>query len=303
MTPTIDQTTLRFDPGSLDTLQVILGAVMFGVALDLSVDDFRRLLRAPRAPLTGFLAQVLVLPALAAGLGVLLPIPASVALGLILVAACPGGNVSNFITHVGGGRTSTSVGMTALSTVAAIVTTPANLALWGSASPRTRALVETVALDPWDMLVSVGVLLGLPVAAGIAVHMRLPRLARALRGPLQGLSLAFFVVFVGVAIANNFDKIAPFLPVVFGPVLLLNALALALGWGAAAATGCDVPDRRAVAVEVGIQNSGLGLVLVFSFFHGLGGMAMAAAWWGIWHILAGLSLAGWWRWQDRRAAG
>lgn len=295
MTHPIDAVELAFDPASLTALQVVLGLVMFGVALDLSIDDFRRLAARPIAPAVGLVAQLLLLPALTWALSRALPIPPSMRLGLLMVAACPGGNVSNFITHVGGGRTETSVGMTAISTVLATVTTPLLLATWGGMSPDTAALLTEVSLDPWDMLRSVATLLLVPIAVGLGVAHRLPALAARLRGPFQILSLAFFGVFLVVAFRANLDHFLAHIGTVFLPVAALNALALGTGYGLAALVGLDVADRRAVAVEVGIQNSGLGLVLVFAFFDGLGGMAVVCAWWGLWHLIAGFGLAAWWR--------
>nr|WP_255216014.1 bile acid:sodium symporter family protein [Pseudenhygromyxa sp. WMMC2535] len=297
---------MAFDANVLFVLEIILGFVMFGVALDLELDDFRHLLRSPKAPLVGLLCQFLLLPALtwalSRGLLAIGLIPPSMALGMILVAACPGGNMSNFLTHLAGGRTTTSIGMTAVSTAAAVVMTPLNIGLWGGLSPDTAAILTEVALEPIDMLRSVTLILGVPLVAGVFVSTRLPALAAKLHPPFKWLSLLFFVSFVFMAIHANFDAFVTYLPAVFVPVAIMNALALALGWSSAWLIGLDGPDRRAVSIEVGIQNSGLGLVLIFGFFEGLGGLALIAAWWGVWHIIAGLSLAGLWTRHDRRAA-
>jgi len=296
----IDQVELAFNPTTLMILNVVLGFVLFGVALDLRVAHFVDLVKSPRAPLVGLVAQFLFLPAVAFGLVSLLDIAPSIKLGVLLVAACPGGNVSNFLTHLAKGNTAVSVGMTLISTTAALVTTPLNLAVWGSLNPDTAALLRSFSLDPLQMLLTVGVLLGVPLAAGMALAHYAPRVAGALRVPLKWLSIAFFAVFVLVAFRANFDHFLNHVGSVFVPVLLLNAGALGLGWGAARLVGLPESDRRAVSIEVGIQNSGLGLILVFNFFDGLGGMAVVAAWWGLWHIIAGMSLAGLWSWFPPR---
>ena len=291
----VDQVQLAFDPTSLQLLNVILGLVMFGVALDLRVSDFHTLLRSPRAPLTGLVCQFLILPALTFGLVWLVAPTPSIALGMILVAACPGGNVSNFITHLAKGNTSVSVGMTAVSTTAAIVTTPLNLAFWGSLYPGTQDLLEEgVRLDPLNMFVTVGALLGIPIVLGMLTAAYLPRVAAVLRTPFKVLSILFFVVFVVGAFGKNFDHFVSWVGIVFVPVLVMNAVALGLGWTAGRLVRVPPADRRAMAIEVGIQNSGLGLILCFNHFDGLGGMAVTAAWWGIWHLIAGLSLAAVW---------
>ena len=131
----LDQVRLAFEPESLVVLNVILGLIMFGVALDLRIDDFRRILREPRAVLIGLTGQLVLLPALTFALIVLLEPQPSVGLGMLIVASCPGGNVSNVITHLGGGNTGVSITMTAITTLAAIVMTPFNLALWGTRDP------------------------------------------------------------------------------------------------------------------------------------------------------------------------
>jgi BASS family bile acid:Na+ symporter len=269
---------------------------MFGVALDLSPGDFRALARDPRGPAVGLVCQFLLLPAAAWALAMVIAATPSMALGLILVAACPGGNVSNFLTQLAQGRTSVSVGMTAVSTVLAVVTTPLNLQFWGTRSTWTQPLLTDVALDPWSMLRSVTLLLLAPVVLGMTVAATAPNAAQRLQRAMKVLSSLFFVAVVGIAFANNLGIFVQGVRWVFVPVALLHATAFGLGYTAATVAGLDEASRRAVAFEVGIQNSGLGLVLIFSFFDGLGGMAVVAAWWGIWHIVAGFAAVGLFRW-------
>ena len=297
----IDELKLAFDPQGLRVLNLALAFIMFGVALDLTVQDFVRLARDPRAPVIGLLCQFLLLPALTFPLAVMIAPTPSMALGMILVAACPGGNVSNVITQLAGGRVTVSVGMTAVSTVAAMVTTPFNLTFWGSLHPSTAALLTHVALDPLQVAVNVAAVLAVPCAVGMTTARFAPRLAQRLRRPMRIVSVVFFALVVAGAFIANFQPFVVAISTVAAPVAALNALALLLGWSTARLAGLPEPDRRAVAIEVGIQNSGLGLVLIFSFFEGLGGMAAVAAWWGIWHILAGLALASGWTYRDRKA--
>lgn len=299
----VDALSVKFDGGSLAALQIALGFVMFGVSLDLKPRDFVDLARDPRAPVVGLICQFVLLPAIACPLALAIAPTPSMALGMMLVAACPGGNVSNFLTQIGNGRLAVSVGMTAVSTLAAVVTTPFNLTFWGTRHPSTAALVQSVALDPIDLFRSVALLLLVPVLVGMTFAWLRPQWAQKVSGVMKLLSLVFFGAVVIGAFSANFDLFLQAIGIVFLPVLLLNAVAIGLGYGAGAAAGLAVEERRAVSFEVGIQNSGLGLVLVFSFFEGLGGMAIVAAWWGIWHILAGLTLVGVYRWQDRARAG
>lgn len=291
----IDQVQLAFDPASLRTLNAILGLILFGVALDLSVEDFRRVARAPKAPLVGLFAQWALLPLLTlAVIAAFDPTP-SIALGMLLVAAVPGGNVSNYFTHLSGGATEVSVSMTAVTTAGAIVTTPVNLAFWSSLHPGARAIFHSVHVDPVQMLLIVGTLLVVPIALGMTVAARAPGLAARLRPIFKVGSLLFFAAFIAVAFQKNFDHFLAHIATVFWPVLALNGLAFALGYAVATAARLGEAERRALSIEVGIQNTGLGLILVFNFFDGLGGMAVICAWWGIWHLVAGLALAGAWR--------
>lgn len=296
----IDSLKLAFDPESLRVLEIILGLVMFGVALSLRVEDFVRIAKKPRAPLVGLVAQFVLLPAVTFGATLLLQVPASIALGMIMVASCPGGNVSNFITYFGRGDTATSVSMTAISTTAAIVMMPLNFELWGSLHPTGSALLSEIALSPGTMLRGVFVLLGIPLVAGMVFARLWPRAAYRLQKPFSVLSLAFFAVFVIVAFVNNRHVFLVAIGHVLIPVFVMNALALATGFYLGRLAKLSVPECRAVSVEVGIQNSGLALVLIFAYFGGRGGLAAVAAWWGIWHILAGLTVASVWRRRDAK---
>ncbi|MCB1426250.1 MAG: bile acid:sodium symporter family protein [Zhengella sp.] len=287
----IDDAVLDFAPGSLMLLNAILAVVMFSVAIDLRPRDFRLLLQAPKPLVTGFIAQFAVLPALTFLLVLAVRPQASIALGLILVAACPGGNISNFITHRAGGNAALSVSMTALATVAAILLTPFNIAFWGSLYEPSAAILRETHIDPVQIAVTVGLMLVLPLVLGVSLNTRRPDLTRRLRRPLQWLSMGIFVAFIAVALAANWAQFLAYAGGIAGLVILHNALALGAGYATATLAGLSPFDRRAVTIETGIQNSGLGLVLIFGFFGGLGGMAVVAAFWGIWHAISGIALA------------
>ena len=294
----MDAVRLNFNPQSLWALNAIIGLVMFGVALELKPRDFKGVLVTPKPVLIGLAAQFLLLPAFTFLLVLLIRPAPSIALGMMLVAACPGGNVSNFLTHYARGNTALSVSMTAVSTAVAIVMTPLNLALWAGMYEPTAAILQAVSLDPLDMLLAVALLLGLPMVAGMAIGHRFPRLVARVHRPVRAASLLIFGLFVVGALAANWRHFVDWVGFVVFAVLLHNATAIASGWAAARVAGLPERDRRAVAIEVGIQNSALGLILVFNFFDGLGGMAIVTAWWGIWHLIAGLSVATWWSRRD-----
>ncbi len=291
----IDLVRLNFNPQSLFLLNVVLGFVMFGVSLELKPADLKEALRTPRALIIGLLGHHLVFPALTFLLVLALHPRPSIALGMILVASCPAGNISNFLTHFARGNTALSVSISTLSTLTAIVMTPVNFAFWGGLYGPAQPILRQVAVNPLEMFLQVLLLLGLPLAAGLFVSRRWPRSTARARKPMKIFSLIFFLVFVLAALASNWRYFVLYVGMVVGVVFIHNATALATGYGMAFAVGLPERDRRAVAIECGIQNSGLGLILIFNFFGGLGGMAVITAWWGIWHIVAGLSLATFWR--------
>ncbi|MDX2484840.1 MAG: bile acid:sodium symporter family protein [Pseudodonghicola sp.] len=287
----IDEITLNFSPASLTLLNAILAVVMFSIAIDLKPEDFHRLRRAPKALIIGLFSQFIVLPVLTFLMVLAIQPRPSIALGLILVAACPGGNISNFITHRAGGNTALSVSMTAVATVGAILLTPVNIALWGGLYGPTRDILRDIAIDPVQVAITVTLMLVLPLVLGVQLNMRRPTLAARLHRPLQALSMAIFIAFIVLALAANWAFFLGYAGAVVGLVILHNALALAGGWSVATLARLSPYDRRAVTFETGIQNSGLGLVLIFAFFGGLGGMAVVVALWGIWHAISGIVLA------------
>lgn len=290
----VDQIQLNFSPAGLAVINGVIGLMMFGVALDMKLGDFKKILVKPKAPLIGLGAQFLVLPALTWCLTMALDLQPSIALGMILVAACPGGNLSNLMTYLAGGNTAVSVTMTAISTVAAVVMTPLNLSLWGGLNPTTAPILTAVSLDPIDVFTTVFLILGIPMALGLFVGHRWPRLVERIRKPFKIATVVIFVGVVAAALGANWSYFVRAVGLVMLVVALHNALAITVGYTAGRMARLSRYDTRAVAIEVGIQNSALGLVLVFSFFDGLGGMAIVTAWWGVWHIISGLTLAAVW---------
>ena len=287
----LDQVQLNFNPTGIAVINGAIGLMMLGVALELRFEDFRRIIASPKAPAIGLAAQFILLPAFTFLLvSVLDPFP-SIALGMMLVAACPGGNLSNIITYLSRGNSAVSISMTAVSTVVAIGMTPVNISFWGRLNPATEPILRRVSLDPMDVFVTVFVILGIPLVIGMGLGKYMPGLAGKVRKPFKLFSLCFFILIVCGALAANWTYFIAYVGIVVFAVLLHNALALNIGYWSAKLFRLPEPDCRAVCVEVGIQNSALGLILVFNFFEGLGGMAILVAWWGIWHIISGLITA------------
>ncbi|MBM7508168.1 MULTISPECIES: bile acid:sodium symporter family protein [Nocardioides] len=278
----------------LTLLNILLGLMMFGVALTLRPADFVRIVKAPKAPAAGLVAQFVLLPAGTCLAAWLLPVSAEVALGMMLVAACPGGSFSNILTWLARGNVAVSVSMTAVSSLAATVLTPLNFALYGTLNPRTRDLMTDISLDRVDLLLLVLLVLALPMALGMLVGGRFPGFAARSEKPWRIGSMLVFLAFVAIAFGNNLELFLDQIGTFFWVVVGHNALALLLGQLIGRGLRMPVSDRRAVTLEVGIQNSGLGLVIAFTFFPELGGVLLVAAFWGVWHLVSGLTLAQVW---------
>jgi bile acid:Na+ symporter, BASS family len=290
----VDQIHLNFNRSGLLALNAVIGLMMYGMALDMRLEDFKRVARSPKGPAIGLGAQFILLPAFTYLLTLILPVTPSMALGMMLVAACPGGNLSNVMTYLAGGNAALSVSMTAVSTAAAVVMTPFNLALWGSLNPATHAILRKVSLNPMDVFQTIVLILGIPLLLGIITSRFYPRLADRIRKPFKFVSIVIFCLFVAAALGANWQNFLRAIGLVAFGVFVHNALALTIGYTSASVFGLVERDRRAVSIEVGIQNSALALVLVFQFFGGLGGMAIIAGWWGIWHIISGLTMVLFW---------
>lgn len=291
MVLSIDTVQLNFSQDNLAILNITLAVVMFGVALELKISDFLNIFKSPKPALLGLTSQFIALPAFTFLLIYILRPEPSIALGMILVAACPGGNISNFMSQIAGGNSALSVTLSAAATVLAIFMTPFNLQFWGSLYPPTNEILRTVSVDPFEIFQTIVLILGIPLVLGMLVNAWIPKIATALSRILKPLSIAIFIGLVFVAFGNNTDIFTEYFDRIVILVFLHNGLAVFLGYRIATIGGLDIRDRRTLAIETGIQNSGLGLLLIFSFFQGLGGMAIIAGWWGIWHIVSGLSLA------------
>ncbi|HNZ69418.1 MAG: bile acid:sodium symporter family protein [Prolixibacteraceae bacterium] len=300
----LDHIRLNFSEGGLFFLNVTIAFVMFGVALNIKLSEFRDVFKKPKSFITGLVSQFILLPAGTFLLVLILNPTPSVALGMILVAACPGGNVSNFMTSLAKGNIALSVSMTAFSTMIAMVMTPANFAFWGdlyiNMYEKTGAeLLRPIEIDFWQVVQTVFILLGIPVALGVFFAKRFPRLTEKIKKPAKQISFIIFILFVIILLSANFSNFMKAIHLIFFIVLLHNGLALAIGFVFSTIMRRPRMDRRAITIETGIQNSGLALVLMFNpkIFPPdleLGGMAVVAAWWGVWHIVSGLILSSIW---------
>jgi len=296
----IDNVHINFDSNTLWSLNLALALVMFGIALEITVNDFKQLLQKPKLVLTGVFSQFIVLPLVTFLLVWFTNPTPSIALGMFMVAACPGGNISNFITHLAKGNSALSVTLTAIATLLAIFMTPLNLQFWGGLYDPTAAILKEVAISPLEMIKLVSLLLGFPLLSGMLVNRLKPKLAFHLSKFFKIGSLLFFVVLIFLALFKNRDIFLDYVFYVFWLVVLHNLIAFITGFSLAKLMGFSKKNIRSITIETGIQNSGLGLLLIFTFFDGLGGMAILTAFWGIWHLVSGLILGGIWGYEPNK---
>lgn len=300
----MDEARLNFSQDGLLILNIAIAFIMFGVALKITPQSFRNLVVKPRATIVGVVSQFILLPAVTFGLVMLLNhfhlITPGVGLGMLLVASCPGGNISNFISSYSNANPALSVGLTAIATIAAIFMTPLNFAFYGGMFAAKSPLLVPIEIDPFVMFKTVLILLGIPIALGMLFAWRFPKTTAKILKPIQNMSIVFFMGMVVIMFANNIEHFLNYMVWILLIVFIHNLIALSTGFGIGSLFKLSQRNRRTISIETGIQNSGLGLVLIFNpaiFPQELatGGMSIVTAWWGIWHIIAGLLIARIWR--------
>ena len=303
--------------GGSTLLNAVLALVMFGVALGIKPATFLDIIKNPKSIITGIVCQLVFLPALTLVLIMALGnwISPMIALGMILVASCPGGNISNFITSLSRGNSELSVSLTAFNTAVCIFTTPLNFAFWGKmylnfAGNHYIGELPELQIPLGDIFQSIFIIMGIPLVLGILCGHYLPKVARFLKKPLQYLSIVVFIAMVIIIFTGNLDVFMVCIKYIFLVVLIHNLLALGIGFGTSTLLKLPYKDRRTITIETGIQNSGLGLVLLLNpnifpevgAWANNGGMLVITAWWGVWHIISGLTLAFAWRVRGRKEA-
>jgi len=295
----IDSFQLDIGGGGEAGLAAAIAIMMFAVALSLRMEHFRFFKRQPSIYLSGVIGQIIGLPLLTVGLCFLInPIP-SVALGMILVSCCPGGSVSNILALFGRANTALSVSLTATSSLFAAFLTPISILFWSSLYPPTNNLLTEINLDVMSFLTQTLIILALPLIIGMLIAHFAPRLAEKLQKPLATLGAGLLMLVIIVA-TWQFAPVYIALGLgLVGLVITHNSCAFLLGYIFARLVNADIPSRRAITLEVGIQNSGLGLVILLTQLNGLGGAGAIAGAWGVWHIIGGSALVALFRWQDK----
>jgi len=294
MIQNIDDIQLNFNSDNLWLINLTLALIMFGVALDIKVSDFTNLLKSPKAVIVGIISQFILIPLVTFILIIIIKPPPSIALGMMMVAACPGGNISNFMTKLAGGNAALSVSLTAFASFASLIMTPLNFAVWGSFYEPTSVILRSVKVDPAEVAKLILLILGIPLVLGMLVNYYRTNFASKLSKILKPVSILIFLAFIIVAFYNNLDIFMEHIHYVLFLVLLHNAVLLLVGFNFAKLNRLSYLDQKTLSIETGIQNAGLGLMLVFSFFSNLGGMALLVAFWAIWDIVSGLLIAYFW---------
>ena len=300
----LNAVSINFGQGGMTIVNFILAFVMFGVALGIKPQTFKDVFKNPKSVIVGIILQWVGLPAVTFAIALALSpwITPMIALGMILVASCPGGNISNFISSLSKGNVELSISMTAVTTAFAPLVTPFNFFLWGSLYSQIIAFksdIPTLVIPFFPMLEQILLLLGVPIFLGLLFARYFPNATKKITKPAQVLSILLFIGMVIVSFSQNFQIFLDNIFYVFFIVMLHNASALATGYFGGKLARVPEADRRSFTVEIGIQNSGLGLILLFNpaifppeIWHGhYGGMLFITAWWGIWHIVSGLTVA------------
>jgi len=296
----LDKFQLDLGTASELGMAIVLAVMMFAVALGLRPSSFAFFKTQPKLYFTGVMAQIIGLPLVTLLMCFVINPHPSIALGMILIACCPGGNTSNLIALFARANTALSVSLTATSSVFAAFITPFSILFWSWIYPPTRALLTKIDINEVDFLIQALVILALPLLLGMVFRHFAPHVAKRIQTPLaifSGLALFAIILIASIRLFPIFMVLGIGIYLI---VLPHNFFAFALGYVSARAIKADKASRRALTIEVGIQNSGLGIVILLTQLGGVGGAGAVAGLWGVWHLIAGSGLAGYWRWKDAR---
>jgi BASS family bile acid:Na+ symporter len=284
-------------------LSVVLALMVFSVALELRVSDFKRVLETPKSVICGLIPQFILLPVGTLLATLALDLPPNIEVAMILVASCPGGSLSNVVTHYGRGNTALSVSISAVASVLALVLTPFNFSWMIAANPTTNNWIQSLSIDASSIWISLFLLLAVPMAFGLATAHRLPELTKSIKKPLGNFAMVALLAFVVLGLLRERQQLTLALLPTLGLVVAHNAFGLLTGWITSKAMGVPKSDRRAIMIEGGMQNSGLALGIIAVQFASDLGMVLIASLWGIWHIVSGMACALYWRRVDRLTKG
>lgn len=287
----LELSQVNYDMNAQWLLSAALASMVLGVALNIKIDDFKQILAAPKAVFAGLSAQFLILPAATFGLTLAVDFHPGIELGMLLVAACPGGAVSNFVTQLGRGNVALSISLTACASLLAIIMLPFNFLFWAQQNPDTAKLMTAVDVDEYKLMLNLILVLAVPLFTGLVLRHHFASFASQLHKILNITSSMALAIFILVAVSQNFEAFTQSFATIFWIVLVHNALAYGLGFCAAKLSRLNRKDTIATVIEVGMQNSSLAIAIVFTQFSGQPEMALICAFWGTWHLLSGVIVA------------
>ncbi|WP_216937608.1 MULTISPECIES: bile acid:sodium symporter family protein [unclassified Acinetobacter] len=271
----------------------MLGIIMFGMGMTMTVGDFKSVLQSPKAVAIGVVAQFMVMPGLAFMLCKLFQLPPEIAIGVILVGCCPGGTASNVITYMAKGNTALSVACTSVSTLLAPILTPAIFYLLAS---------QWIEINALSMLVSILQVVLFPIILGLVVRALLKQKVTGYIQVMPLISVIAIVAIVAAIIAGSKAQILQSGLMILGIVALHNGLGYLLGYWASRMFKLAEIDCRAVSIEVGMQNSGLGVALAATHFAASPLTALPSAIFSLWHNISGPALATYWAAKSKNSA-
>ena len=270
-------------------INFLLMIVMFGMGLTMKLSDFAIVFRRPRDVIIGCLAQFIVMPLLAFALGRLFGLSDELLVGVVLVGTCPGGTASNVMTYLAKGDTALSVGMTSINTLLAPVLTPLLTYLY---------LRTSVSVDVRSMFISIIQVVIVPIGLGLLINRLFGKYTQKLSDALPTVSVTAICLIVASVVSHNSEKILSTGIVIFAVVILHNLLGYLCGYLVGVVFKMDLPRKKAVAIEIGMQNSGLATSLAGTAFPNLAMATVPGAVFSVWHNISGAMLAGWFSRQE-----
>ncbi|CAM4183408.1 bile acid:sodium symporter family protein [Lederbergia lenta] len=264
-------------------ISILLGIIMFGMGMTLSIDDFKEVFKHPKKVAIGVIGQFTIMPLIAFGLAIGLKLPPEVAAGVILVGCCPGGTSSNVMTFLAKGNVALSVAITSVTTLLAPFVTPALILLLAS---------KWLPVSAGDMFISIVKIVLIPIILGLVIKMLFRKQVEQSVKALPLVSVVAIVAIVAAVVSGNQQKIAETGLLILLVVILHNSIGYLLGYWFARLLKLDYADRKSISIEVGMQNSGLGATLAATHFSPLA--AVPSAIFSVWHNISGSLLATWW---------
>ncbi|MDH4394684.1 MAG: bile acid:sodium symporter family protein [Limnobacter sp.] len=291
----IDDVKINLDASVILALNLIIAFNMFIVSLSLRLQHFKQVAKTPKSVAVGLFSQFILLPFFSFLFTLFVPMHPSVALALIMVASCPGGNLSNVFTFLAKGNLALSVSLTAVGFPIAMIATPLNFGFYASMHPEVSKLVAAVGLDPVKFIAAIFFNMLIPLVLGCYVGSTFTRFYNAVAPYTARFALISILTIVLIAIKDNLGILEQFGNQYVGVAIAHNLVVLLVGYLTARLFFLPTQDKRSITIETGIQNCPLGTVLILTFMPTLGGAVITITFWGAWQILSTWMLSSYWK--------